>query len=172
MDERNLTSLRENLRTDISKRFSDNCEPPKASDIWVTTFPICKKDIKTANSNIDLLTHWPGYTQAYGYFLIKSDFKSLYPNSENSLYPKWETFSVRILEFFNGNIKVRVSREELACCKQISNIDSVNYMIVKLLNSVIKPTTRFKSQYGKVCKKFDISDAQESFTACYQLKRL
>lgn len=37
-------------------------------------------------------------------------------------------------------------------------------MVVKLLNRIIKPAARFKSQDGKVTKKFTISDAQESLT--------
>uniref|UniRef100_A0A1I8NIB7 Uncharacterized protein n=1 Tax=Musca domestica TaxID=7370 RepID=A0A1I8NIB7_MUSDO len=95
---------------------------------------------------------------------IKSDFKLLYPDSENLLYSKWEKFINRIIDFFNSNIKDQASREELALCKQLSNKDSVNYMVIKLLNSVIKPTARFKSQDGNVLKKFTISDAQESLT--------
>ncbi|XP_058974399.1 uncharacterized protein LOC101890023 isoform X2 [Musca domestica] len=164
IDEKTLSSLKEILRTDVSKCLSNSCNQTKASEFWVTTFPIRKKDIKAAKSNVVLLNHWPGYKQSFGYVLIKSDFKLLYPDSENLLYSKWEKFINRIIDFFNSNIKDQASREELALCKQLSNKDSVNYMVIKLLNSVIKPTARFKSQDGNVLKKFTISDAQESLT--------
>ncbi|XP_054740551.1 uncharacterized protein LOC129246057 [Anastrepha obliqua] len=46
---------------------------------------------KDANLNT-ILEEWPQYKQSFGHLMIELDFKKLYPEKQNLLFDKWESF--------------------------------------------------------------------------------
>ncbi|XP_054727647.1 uncharacterized protein LOC129237169 [Anastrepha obliqua] len=59
---------------------------------WEATFAVRRQMLqKDANLNT-ILEEWPQYKQSFGHLMIELDFKKLYPEKQNLLFDKWESF--------------------------------------------------------------------------------
>ncbi|XP_017478203.1 PREDICTED: uncharacterized protein LOC108367993 isoform X2 [Rhagoletis zephyria] len=162
-DEVQLIELKNSLKSEPALSIIADNGGFTISDVWKRTLPLRQKGPRWTNDNNDFLHEWPSFKQAFGYKLIEYDFDEKYPDRGNKLLEKWTTFKHQIRKFYEVNIKDTKSREEFSVCKEIRNSSGEDYILAKLLNSVIVPTARFKKPNGEARGKFTISDGQESF---------
>ncbi|XP_054744370.1 uncharacterized protein LOC129248779 [Anastrepha obliqua] len=135
---------------------------------WEATFAVRRQMLqKDANLNT-ILEVWPQYKQSFGHLMIELDFKKLYPEKQNLLFDKWESFCQAIPPLLEIYIKDSNSLTTWRQFKEGSiNADAKDLVIFYLLHSVLIPTGRTYRTCKQTKKKhfimYTIADSRNSF---------
>ncbi|XP_058976924.1 uncharacterized protein LOC105262100 isoform X2 [Musca domestica] len=155
VDESIASALKVSLNRD-SADWSDVCEK------WKKTFHLRRQELSELNSGA-FLESWSKFSHQKAADLIQIDFELLYPGKSHMLFSKWQNFKGKILGYYERNVTNEACKQQISKAKETQQIDSEDYLITILLNSIFPSSARFKNKQGKKTLKVTIVDSQDSF---------
>ncbi|KAM7345722.1 uncharacterized protein ACRADG_011902 isoform 2-T2 [Cochliomyia hominivorax] len=130
--------------------------------MWAKTYLARQEDVEHSTIK-DVLQQWPKYLNARGMELFDIDFRLKFSrNKAKALHQKWQTFSQKIFNYYQCNIKDEMCKGLFALFKSKPGKDTEDYIITVLLNAIMLPISRYRDALGNR-RKISIVEAVDLF---------